>query len=60
MAEDFGLCRLARGRHVRGRHVPERGPRLQRLGQSQDLSPIGSAGHYQGYLLVEVPLAMAA
>ena len=28
--------------------------------RSQDLSPIGSAGHYQGYLLVEVPLPWPA
>ena len=26
------------------------------MGPSQDLSPIGSAGHYRGYLLVELPL----
>ena len=60
-----GRGRHVRCGHVRDGHVRDRcplsaAPACSDWARSQDLSPIGSAGHYQGYLLVEVPLPWPA
>jgi hypothetical protein len=57
MAEDFGAVAASPvgGTSVGGTSLSA-APACSDWARSQDLSPIGSAGHYQGYLLVEVPL----